>query len=121
MSIAFKPGVNPQNVHPAVWVAVGIAYALYPNTDAMDITSMNDGEHHPNSLHYPKNGVDALCCAVDLRTTRDMQPAAIDLWYHRVHDALDRLGYDVVLEADHMHIEYQSKHGDQDLFATVAI
>ena len=63
----------------------------------MTITSGNDGVHKNNSLHYKNE-------AIDIRT-RDMDvndKILTQLWIKKW------LGfdYDVILESDHIHIEY---------------
>lgn len=112
--IRFKQGVNPQNVHESIWFALGVAYALHPQLD-VDVTSMNDSTHGGNSLHYPRNSADGMCRAVDLRT-RNLTTLAAANWYARVFDALNPLGYDIILHAPpdpiHLHIEFQPKTGD---------
>lgn len=64
------------------------------------ITSLNDGHHMEGSLHYKGD-------AADLRT-RYFSGAAKD----KVSETLrERLGidFDVILETDHIHIEYDPK------------
>ena len=64
----------------------------------MTITSGNDGKHMKNSLHYEDK-------AIDIRT-RDMNyPVGTTLF---IRKALGK-NYDVILERDHIHIEYQPK------------
>ena len=64
------------------------------------ITSAKDRSHSPNSLHYKGLAVDIRTHGVD----------DVDLDRLRVHLA-EALGksWDVVLESDHMHIEYDPK------------
>lgn len=59
------------------------------------VTSANDGQHKTNSLHYKGD-------AFDLRTHYLPDPLGIS------NELRDELGpdYDVVLEPDHLHIEY---------------
>jgi hypothetical protein len=62
------------------------------------VTEATGGKHMENSLHYSG-------CAVDLRTS-NVRPTALQ----GVVDLLrQRLGenYDVVLESDHAHVEFQ--------------
>lgn len=61
------------------------------------VTSGADGSHEPESLHY--KGL-----AIDLRT-RDLTGAESLLLVHALREALDT-NYDVVLESDHIHIEF---------------
>lgn len=64
------------------------------------ITSAKDGKHSANSLHYEGK-------AVDIRTW-DMKPGTIKSTARVI---ADRLGgkYDVVVENNHIHIEYDPK------------
>ena len=66
----------------------------------MTITSGNDGVHKKNSKHYNNE-------AVDIRT-RDMSEqnkVLTQLWIKKWLG----LNYDVILESDHIHIEYDPK------------
>lgn len=115
--IVFKPTVNPRNVHPAVWVAVGLAYCRHRVISGADmvVTSMNDGEHMKGSLHYASSSPDGLCRAADLRTL-DLVKSNRELWAKQVKAALDPLGFDIVLHdgsdgvVEHLHMEFQPKN-----------
>jgi hypothetical protein len=61
------------------------------------ITSTTDGKHMSGSLHY--KGL-----AVDLRI-RDLAPDEQERYYDELKLALSKL-CDVVLESDHIHVEY---------------
>ena len=88
--------------------------AFFPaDTDGLTITSgcegsKDDGVHKPSSLHYPENSPTLLGRAIDLRT--------FDVPKERLTNALLPslrllLGtdFDVVLEKDHIHLEYDPK------------
>ena len=65
------------------------------------VTSCNDGHHSLTSLHYSGN-------AVDLRT-RNLPD---NITGHIVRDEIKKnlnIDYDVVLESDHIHLEYQPR------------
>lgn len=64
----------------------------------MTITSGNDGVHMKKSLHYENK-------AIDVRS-RDMKYPVGNCLY--IRKALGK-NYDVILERDHIHIEYQPK------------
>ena len=66
------------------------------------ITSGVDGNHYMHSLHY--TGL-----AYDYRT-RDLTPGQQKMWTALIEE---RLGpdFDVVLEEDHLHVEYDPKSG----------
>jgi hypothetical protein len=61
------------------------------------VTSCLDGKHMEGSLHYKGQ-------AFDLRTWV-IETEDIDM----IKGVLGRLGFDVVLEADHLHIEFDPK------------
>ena len=66
------------------------------------ITSANDGKHSTASLHYSGN-------AFDLRIWAFKEnPAALRAFASRCAAALGR-DFDVVLESDHLHVEYDPK------------
>lgn len=96
--IAIKPGVRIRGMQPEILLAVVAAHELFKEqAQALTITSCTDGRHKDGSLHYTG-------CAVDLRlpTARVEQVVA---------QLQNRLGseYDVVLEGDHIHVEYDPK------------
>jgi hypothetical protein len=69
------------------------------------ITSGDDGKHMINSLHY--KGL-----AIDLRT-RDLEGGSLGSIAKGIHAELKGLlgrDYDVVLEKDHIHLEYDPKN-----------
>lgn len=97
-----KIGVDLRGIHPQISVAYCIASAIYREKASVPcvITSASDGKHGPNSLHY--KGL-----ALDLRTS-SMRPEQRS----QVHIALQSaLGpqFDVVLEDDHIHLEFDPK------------
>jgi hypothetical protein len=114
--IVFSDDVDPEGVHPAIWIALGIAYSIH-NTlikFPLVVTALRATEgHKEHSYHYAVNTPTHLCQAVDLRT-RDMAPHVREVWANLCKAALFQMGYDVVLESplltgrpDHLHIEYQ--------------
>ena len=95
-----KDNVGLYGITPAIVIALMIADDLYDSHgDDLMITSALDGHHMHASLHY-------VGAAVDIRL-----PSANAA--ERRMDLLMRLGseYDVVLEANHIHIEHQPKVG----------
>ena len=94
-----KNGVDLRGLSPQMALAYTIACKCYGQYDCV-ITSANDSKHGPNSLHYKGQ-------ALDLRTRHLPEPA--------VQGIIDKLKvslgeqFDVVLEADHFHLEYQPK------------
>jgi hypothetical protein len=92
-----KEGVNLENVSWRMFHAAVIAEAVYDKFGAeLVITSANDGKHGDKTLHHKG-------FALDLRTWnlngREMRAA------HELQEALGD-GYDVVLEKDHIHLEW---------------
>lgn len=93
-----KPGVSLRGMQPQILLALIIAEQLYPPSDGyMMITSVSDGQHKLGSLHH-------VGLAVDIRPPTHER--ALNEFVERLQH---RLGYeyDVVLEDDHIHIEYQ--------------
>lgn len=102
-----KAGVDLRGLTPQMAVAYTIASLVYRDKAGIScvITSGSDGKHGPNSLHYHGK-------ALDLRTNNLRGPLV-----HPVYLALkEALGaqYDVVLEADHIHCEFDPKEPDKD-------
>jgi len=97
-----KEGVKIQGISTELLFALNVADQVYREYDlgGMVVTSLLDGRHSSTSLHYSGN-------AADLRT-RNLGPDASE----SVRDDIkDRLGidYDVILESDHIHVEYQPR------------
>ncbi|HKU52824.1 MAG TPA: hypothetical protein VJQ25_10185 [Nitrospira sp.] len=101
-----KYGVNPQGVRPEIWFAIGVAEMCYRNAvRELVVTSLTDSHaDRPNSLH--NKGL-----AVDFRT-RDIKPQELRAIVNALSNVLEPLGYDVVLEADHLHVEFQPKQNE---------
>lgn len=100
--LKLKPGVKVQGLSNEILLAAVIANTVYASHgyDCV-VTSLLDGTHSRTSLHYCGN-------AIDLRTRIfPSQSVAIAV----VDDLKSCLGddYDVVLESDHIHVEYQPK------------
>jgi hypothetical protein len=97
IEIRFKNGVPADGLQAVIWKAVYWTAMLYGSIgiEHLTITSTTDGAHKTGSLHYSGR-------AVDIRTWHvpDVEKLAASL---RV--ILGR-HYDVVVETDHLHIEY---------------
>ena len=98
-----KQGVRLHGIRPEIVLALQIAEKVYEKRTRsveMVVTSVIDGRHSHGSLHY-------VGAAVDLRT-RDIDGQTIN---DIVADLMERLNndYDVILESNHIHIEYQPK------------
>lgn len=90
-------GIRPETV--LAMLAVNYVFQSY-GEEAI-ITSVVDGKHSSKSLHYTG-------AAFDVRTSsfpENLLPSV-------VKDVRSRLGFDfdVVLEKDHMHVEFQPKY-----------
>jgi hypothetical protein len=93
-----KVGVKIENV------STDLLYAMYMTARLMDVvkvdfvvTSVNDGVHKVGSLHYKGN-------AFDFRI-RNFGEVSVFAFCSKLRLALGSK-YDVVLESDHVHVEY---------------
>lgn len=101
-----KAGVDLRGIQPQMAIAYTIAaslYRLHCNAGCV-ITSASDGKHGANSLHYKGK-------ALDLRT-HNIPASAIPLVVQSLKDALGAQ-FDVVLEKDHIHIEFDPKEPEK--------
>ena len=101
-----KSGVTQQGVRSPVFFACGVTEMIYRHRGyTCVITSLTDSHaDRPKSLHNAG-------LAVDFRTKnvpRDLWPSLTD----EISSVLNPMGFDVVLEADHIHVEYQPKTGE---------
>lgn len=100
--IKIKTGVNTSGVKTEIILAIQIANSIYSkhNVDCV-ITELTGGTHSRGSLHY-------VGFAVDLRTRDFDNSEIIDKVSLELKESLGDQ-YDVVLEKDHIHIEFQPK------------
>lgn len=94
-----KGGVNPLGMRPEILLAVLAAnevYATYGHN--LVLTSICDGKHSKNSYHYKGLAID----------TRTHYFESIEEIYKVADEIRQRLNefYDVVVEKDHLHIEF---------------
>jgi hypothetical protein len=118
-AIAFKDDVlldvllTDANLDPCMIGALRAAMRTAPqlHNNIMVITSATDGVHGDGSLH-------GVGCAFDIRFTGNrtggincahehQEPQAV-AWAHRMKQQLGP-DYDVVVEADHLHVEWDPK------------
>lgn len=103
--IQFKDGVSIRGIRPELVLAITVAEQVVGQVcDGQNatVTSVVDGTHSITSLHY-------IGHAFDLRT-RDMDAAQSDAVVETLGMILAPLGdFDVVLEDDHIHVEWQPK------------
>ncbi|KUO61684.1 hypothetical protein APF79_03520 [bacterium BRH_c32] len=98
-----KETIKLNGIRAELLVGIIVAERVYEDFGyGMVITSITDSRHAPGSLHYAGG-------AVDLRT-RDIKDAAmIKKITETIRKRLTK-DYDVVMEKDHIHIEYQPKY-----------
>lgn len=93
-----KEGVKVSGIKPETILAMLVTERVFQKYGSeLIITSICDGKHSPNSLHYSGLAFDAR--------TRDIEQAQrLPL----TEDVSDALGdeFDVVLEATHLHVEF---------------
>lgn len=94
--IRVKTGVTPK----LLVIAAAAANAASDMAMTVTITSGVDGVHMKGSKHYSGE-------ALDFRT-RGWSRETIDIFMHNIKRRLGRQ-YDVVLEVDHIHVEYDPK------------
>ena|SRR5690606_27313516 len=96
--IRWKDSVGFDALHPAIVLALIRADHIYASLEGVDcwVTSLNDSRHMEGSLHYTGR-------AADLRTYNLKDPEAVAA---ALASALGP-SFDVVLESDHLHLEYQ--------------
>jgi hypothetical protein len=99
--LLIKPGARVTGLRPEMLLAVVAAHAALEEfkCDCV-ITAGVDGKHKPGSLHYAGS-------AVDLRT-RDLSADNLQKFVARLRECLSN-DFDVVLETDHVHVEFQPK------------
>ena len=101
-----KLGVDLRGLTPQLAIAYTIACQVYWERCQVRcvITSASDGTHGPHSLHYKGK-------ALDLRTNT-IPRHALQAVYADLKTALGSQ-FDVVLETDHFHIEFDPKEPEK--------
>ena len=100
-----KRTVKHQGCSFEIGYAVGVASGVFAaHGKECIVTSLNDGKHSANSLHYSGK-------AVDLRTNHLTVPER-DQIFAKLRSLLEPLGYDVLFEGDHFHLEHDPKAGE---------
>lgn len=104
--LKLKPGVRLDGLRPEIIPAIIAAETTYALYDApLVLTSVTDGKHGARSFHY--SGL-----AFDARTSEVTRTEAAQI-AESLREALGTC-YDVVLEADHLHVEYDPKPRAQE-------
>jgi hypothetical protein len=99
ITVGFKDGVELKTARPEVLEAIQVCAELsldYTDT-TMVVTSIADGHHGANSLHRFGLAFDVRTYYWGRQTQEEMAK--------RFQDALGN-DFDVVLESDHIHVEY---------------
>src|SRR5689334_8528655 len=98
---SFKDGVSLSRLQPQLVLGLIAAYSVFEvhNYD-FTITSVCDGVHKTDSLHY-------VGAAADLRIW-SIGHTDVDILVRDLRRALGS-NFDVVLEVDHIHVEYDPK------------
>ena len=93
--------IQAHSLAPQLLLAIFIADQVFAErASECVITALADGSHSSTSLHYAG-------CAVDLRT-RHLGPGHAQIIHKELRGRLN-MDWDVLLEPDHIHIEYQPK------------
>lgn len=105
---SFKSGVTPDGLKAPMrnkLQEIGMAYHSVTG-QLMRITSTTDGKHMEGSKHYTGNAID-----VGIRSSSTFQffSKAVQISIVAAIKAILGPDYDVVLEDDHIHIEYDPK------------
>ena len=96
-----KAGVRIAGMRPEILLAAVAAERVYEEAGHdFTITACVDGKHMAGSLHYAG-------AAIDVRT-RDIPLADVQKLIARIKACLGD-DFDVILEVDHIHIEFQQK------------
>jgi len=105
--LSLKPGVATCGVGAEVFLIVHVALQVWDlrGEPSLTVTSLTDGVHRTDSLHY--KGL-----AVDIRV-RDLHNSPNVL----CADLASALGqdYDVIFEIDHIHVEYDPDRPRQEV------
>ena len=102
MAIALKSSARVRGLTVEALFAIRGAEGVFEDRKLglMTLTSVTDGKHSAGSKHYSGH-------AFDIRT-RDISP---EQWQLIASDIRERIGseYDVVVEKDHIHVEFDPK------------
>ena len=103
--LRFKPSTRLRGAAPELVLGVFACERHYARHGFdLTVTSVTDGDHKPGSLHH-------IGCAVDLRLPPINATTEPLVMQRFVSDLREVLGveFDVVLEGDHIHVEYDPK------------
>lgn len=100
MAVALKRSVRVAGMRPETVLAIQVAEGIWASQGAdLVVTSITDGKHSKTSLHHSGAACDLRIWDIDAQKARDELQEALGV------------DYDVVLEEDHIHCEFQPKSG----------
>lgn len=104
----FVQNVNLNGLSPQIISAIYITDYIYRiNNVEMVVTSAKDGTHSKDSLHYSGNAFDTRIKNI---TGYEISGNKVAVGiFLELQTVLLPLGFDVVLEENHIHIEYDPK------------
>lgn len=93
-----KPGVRIRGISNEILLGIMIAHSVFESLKhPMTITSITDGDHKAGSLHHTGEAFDLRIHDLE----REVQLQVLSLLKEHLGN-----DFDVVLEQDHIHIEY---------------
>jgi uncharacterized protein YcbK (DUF882 family) len=111
--VIIKPGVNITGLHPKMQMALDWAeecyeekgHALIITSAYRDVNTNRMVGGSPFSKHLDGKAVDCRIWNIGVDTHRI---------YGKIKRGLEDHGFDVILESNHIHIEYDPKEEDED-------
>jgi|14BtaG_2_1085337.scaffolds.fasta_scaffold160238_1 uncharacterized protein YcbK (DUF882 family) len=103
MSLKLKSGVSVNGVKPELVLGLQVASGYFGSMGIkeMVVTSLVDGKHSSGSLHYVGYAADIRIWAIEESELAEFtEGLAVELGKE----------FDVVLEKDHIHMEFQPKN-----------
>ena len=101
--MSLKPGVDMRGLHPEALAAMFIADGVFTSLlSPLVITAVKNGKHKKGSLHYVGQAFDA-------RLPSRYVIGNVDRNVVEALKAALGVQYDVVLEEDHIHVEFDPK------------
>lgn len=96
------PHVEVGGLSPEILLALLVAESLFTEYGYdLTVTSLKDGRHSTNSLHYIGHAVDIRTMFIPLSRVSEI--------HSELRSELPKDQYDVILEPTHIHIEFQPK------------
>ena len=109
-----KRGAKFERLRVETWFLLGFVDAVFRAVTGKPavVTSARDSHEHKRSLHNSGEGIDFRT-----RHVTKQQARAV---YTFLRKWLDPLGFDTVLEPDHIHVEWDPKKGQIFIISGVA-